>query len=116
MNPNRDEGPLLLAGDIGGTKTDLAVVSLARGPREALAKRRYPSADFAGLAPSVLQQALVTEYTHGAAIGWHRDRPAYRDVIGVSLSSSCRFRFRRKRGSSWWRTHPWSGVAASAFM
>jgi glucokinase len=50
VNPNRDQGPLLLAGDIGGTKTDLAVVSLARGPREALAKRRYPSADFGGLA------------------------------------------------------------------
>jgi alkylated DNA repair dioxygenase AlkB len=64
---------------------------------------RRKAADFAGLAPSELQQALVTEYTPGAAIGWHRDRPAYRDVIGVSFSSSCRFRFRRKRGSSWER-------------
>src|SRR5690348_17748316 len=60
------------------------------------------AADFARLAASELQQALVTEYTPGAAIGWHRDRPAYRDVIGVSFSSSCRFRFRRKR-SSWER-------------
>ena len=64
---------------------------------------RQKAADFAGLAPSELQQALVTEYTPGAAIGWHRDRPAYRDIIGVSFSSSCRFRFRRKRGSSWER-------------
>jgi alkylated DNA repair dioxygenase AlkB len=64
---------------------------------------RQKAADFARLAPSELQQALVTEYTPGAAIGWHRDRPAYRDVIGVSFSSSCRFRFRRKRGSSWER-------------
>jgi alkylated DNA repair dioxygenase AlkB len=61
------------------------------------------AADFAGLAPTELQQALVTEYAPGAAIGWHRDRPAYRDVIGVSFSSSCRFRFRRKRSSSWER-------------
>jgi alkylated DNA repair dioxygenase AlkB len=64
---------------------------------------RQKAADFARLAPSELQQALVTEYTPGAAIGWHRDRPAYRDIIGVSFSSSCRFRFRRKRGSGWER-------------
>ena len=64
---------------------------------------RQKAAEFARLAPSELQQALVTEYTPGAAIGWHRDRPAYRDVIGVSFSSSCRFRFRRKRSSSWQR-------------
>jgi alkylated DNA repair dioxygenase AlkB len=64
---------------------------------------RQKAAGFARLAPSELQQALITEYAPGAAIGWHRDRPAYRDVIGVSFSSSCRFRFRRKRGSSWER-------------
>ncbi len=64
---------------------------------------RQKAADFARLAPFELQQALVTEYTPGAAIGWHRDRPAYRDVIGVSFNSSCRLRFRRKRGSSWER-------------
>jgi alkylated DNA repair dioxygenase AlkB len=64
---------------------------------------RRKAADFARLAPSELQQALVTEYTPGAAIGWHRDRPAYRDVIGVSFGSSCRFRFRRKRSGSWER-------------
>ena len=64
---------------------------------------RQKAADFARLAPTELQQALVTEYAPGAAIGWHRDRPAYRDVIGVSFSSSCRFRFRRKRSSNWQR-------------
>ena|ERR1700737_4243021 len=64
---------------------------------------RQKAADFARLAPTELQQALVTEYAPGAGIGWHRDRPAYRDVIGVSFSSPCRFRFRRKRSSSWER-------------
>ena len=64
---------------------------------------RLKAADFARLAPAELRQALVTEYTPGAAIGWHRDRPAYRDVIGVSFVSSCRFRLRRKNGSSWER-------------
>src|SRR5689334_25308688 len=49
---------------------------------------RQKAADFARLAPSDLQQALVTEYTPGAAISWTRARPAYRDVIVISSSSS----------------------------
>lgn len=50
-----------------------------------------------------LRHALVTEYAPGAPIGWHRDRPVFGEVIGVSLASACRFRFRRKRGSGWER-------------
>ena len=79
-----------------------AVVSTSEIPDFLLALRQK-AADFAGIAPSELQQALVSEYTPGAAIGWHRDRPAYRDIIGVSFSSSCRFRLRRRRGGSWER-------------
>jgi glucokinase len=48
-----DGGPLLLAGDVGGTKTHLAVVSAAGGPRAVLARRRYSSADFTSLAEMV---------------------------------------------------------------
>ena len=48
-----------------------------------------------------LPQALVAELPPSAMA--HVDRPAYRDVIGISFSSSCRFRFRRKRGSGWER-------------
>jgi alkylated DNA repair dioxygenase AlkB len=58
---------------------------------------------FAGLAPDELQHALVTEYRQGVSIGWHRDRPNYDDVIGVSLLSPCTFRLRRKSGTSWQR-------------
>jgi alkylated DNA repair dioxygenase AlkB len=50
-----------------------------------------------------LAHALVTEYRPGTAIGWHRDRPHYDDVIGISLLSPCTFRMRRKRGSGWER-------------
>src|SRR6202451_377765 len=46
---------------------------------------RDRAAAFVGLAPDGLQHALVTEYQHGVSIGWHRDRPNYGDVIGVSL-------------------------------
>jgi alkylated DNA repair dioxygenase AlkB len=64
---------------------------------------REAAADFAGMAASRLQQVLVTEYTAGASIGWHRDKAVFGEVIGISLLSSCRFRFRRKAGSTWER-------------
>jgi alkylated DNA repair dioxygenase AlkB len=46
---------------------------------------------------------LVTEYSPGAAIGWHRDKAEFGDVIGISLLSSCLFRLRRKAGAKWER-------------
>jgi alkylated DNA repair dioxygenase AlkB len=64
---------------------------------------RECAAAFAGLPPDRLQHALITEYQLGTTIGWHRDRPDYGDVIGISLLSPCTFRMRRKRGASWER-------------
>ncbi len=64
---------------------------------------RERAAAFADLAPDDLPHALITEYRPGAAIGWHRDRPAFGDVIGISLLSPCVFRFRRKSGTKWER-------------
>lgn len=64
---------------------------------------RDKAAAFAGLEPAALPHALVTEYSPGAPIGWHRDRPVFGDVIGISFVSPCRFRFRRKCGSGWER-------------
>jgi alkylated DNA repair dioxygenase AlkB len=64
---------------------------------------RERAAAFARLAPDRLQHALITEYRPGTAIGWHRDRPQYGDVIGISLVSPCTFRLRRKRSAAWER-------------
>jgi alkylated DNA repair dioxygenase AlkB len=61
------------------------------------------AARFADLAPERLVQASVIEYDVGAAIGWHRDKAVFGDVIGISLLSSCRFRLRRKTGATWER-------------
>src|SRR5690349_23189947 len=61
------------------------------------------AAAFAGLPPEALEHALVTEYAPGAGIGWHRDRPVFDDVIGISLGAPCRFRLRRKHGTTWER-------------
>ena len=64
---------------------------------------RERAAAFAGLAPEALEHALIIEYQPGAGIGWHRDRPAFGDVIGLSLGSECTFRLRRKHGTTWVR-------------
>jgi alkylated DNA repair dioxygenase AlkB len=64
---------------------------------------RDKAAAFAGIEPSALEHALLTEYRPGAAIGWHKDRSVFDDVIGISLVSSCTFRFRRRRENGWQR-------------
>jgi alkylated DNA repair dioxygenase AlkB len=64
---------------------------------------RDKAAGFGEIPASELQQVLVTEYSPGAAIGWHKDKSVFGDVIGVSLLSSCVFRFRRKVGTKWER-------------
>lgn len=64
---------------------------------------RRRAAEFAGLNPTALEHALVIEYKPGAGIGWHRDRPQFGDVIGISLLAPCTFRLRRKAGSAWER-------------
>jgi len=60
------------------------------------------AAAFAGLDSAELAQALITEYHPGAPIGWHRDRPVYGRIVGVSLGSACVFRFRRARPAGGW--------------
>jgi alkylated DNA repair dioxygenase AlkB len=64
---------------------------------------REIAARFASLEPADLHHVLVTEYSPGSAIGWHRDKAEFADVIGISLLSSCNFRLRRKVGKSWER-------------
>jgi alkylated DNA repair dioxygenase AlkB len=46
---------------------------------------------------------MVIEYAPGAGIGWHRDRPQFEVIAGVSLLASCPFRLRRKVGQGWER-------------
>jgi alkylated DNA repair dioxygenase AlkB len=61
------------------------------------------AARFAGIDPTLLHHVLVTEYSPGAPIGWHRDKAVFGDVVGVSLLSACTFRLRRKVGGKWER-------------
>ena len=57
---------------------------------------RGKAAAFAGLEPGALEHALLIRYGEGAGLGWHRDRPVFGDVIGISLLSPAPLRFRRR--------------------
>jgi alkylated DNA repair dioxygenase AlkB len=77
--------------------------------REYTAKRRVATFDappgflvplrdqlaaWAAVPVAELSYTLVNEYRPGTALGWHRDSPEYEVVVGVSLGTPCRMRFR----------------------
>jgi alkylated DNA repair protein (DNA oxidative demethylase) len=64
---------------------------------------RNKAAAFADLAPADLEQVLLIRYDPGAGIGWHRDRPIYEHVVGVSLGAPAEMRFRRRSANGWRR-------------
>jgi glucokinase len=95
---------VLVAGDVGGTKTDLAVFDAEAGARAPIARRQFPSQDYAGL------DAIVAEYltevdlpvTHacfavaGPVIGrtasltnlpWDIDAPLLERALGLQFVS-----------------------------
>jgi len=57
----------------------------------------------ARLDPGDLVQAMLIRYDVGAGIGWHRDRPVFGHVIGVSLGAPATMRFRRRKVGSFER-------------
>jgi glucokinase len=63
---------MLLTGDIGGTKTQLAIFSPEKGPHEAIIDRVYPSGQFANL--EAIVQAFMAEV----------NLPIERAVFGVA--------------------------------
>jgi alkylated DNA repair dioxygenase AlkB len=82
---------------------DGKVVERAAPVPDFLKDVRERVAAFAGLEPEALEQSLVIRYPPGAPIGWHRDRPAFRTVMGVSLLSPALLRLRLKQGEGWIR-------------
>jgi alkylated DNA repair dioxygenase AlkB len=65
---------------------------------------RARAAAFAGVREADIAQALITEYSPGAGIGWHKDKSVFDKVVGISLVSACTIRLRQKAGTSWKRT------------
>jgi alkylated DNA repair dioxygenase AlkB len=64
---------------------------------------RARAASLAGRQAEEFVHALLIEYAPGAGIGWHRDRPVFGDVVGISLLAPASLRFRRKQGEKWER-------------
>jgi DNA oxidative demethylase len=73
---------------------------LAPGPPipDFLLSIRTRSAELLATDPDELAEALITQYPPGAVIGWHRDAPKFGRVVGISLLSACRLRFRLGKG------------------
>ena len=65
---------------------------------EFLVPTRNKAAVFAEVPSESLLEAIITEYPAGAPIGWHRDAPQFELIVGMSLASSCRMRFKPVRG------------------
>lgn len=63
-----------------------------------LAPLRAGAAAFAEIPSEAFEQVLIVEYPPGAGIGWHRDRPVFGVVVGVSLLSPCTLRLRHRDG------------------
>ena len=59
---------------------------------------RRRAAELIGVEVEAVAEALATYYAPGATIGWHRDAPAFGDVVGISLGSACLMRFQRGKG------------------
>jgi len=58
---------------------------------------RVKAAALARAEPADFVHVLLARYDPGAGIGWHRDRPVFEKVVGVSLGTPARLRFRRRK-------------------
>jgi len=84
--------------DYGGRRLEAAPVMPAF-----LSPLKQIAAGFSGLEAESFAHALVTEYAPGAGIGWHRDKPMFRNVVALSFLAPCRLRFRRCVAGGWRR-------------
>jgi len=60
-------------------------------------------AAFAGRSVDEIRQGGVNEYPPGAGIGWHKDKPQFGVIVGVSLLAPAIMRLRSSTGKSWIR-------------
>ena len=82
-------------GDDAPAYDDGGADSFTSGPLPAfLVSLRNKVARRLELRPETFVHALVSEYRPGTPIGWHRDKPVYGIVAGLSLAGWGRMRFR----------------------
>jgi alkylated DNA repair dioxygenase AlkB len=63
-------------------------------PPEFLDAIRRRAADFSNIPEDDWVEVLITEYSPGTPIGWHRDVPQFEEIMGISLASGCRMRLK----------------------
>jgi alkylated DNA repair protein (DNA oxidative demethylase) len=66
---------------------------------------RDKAAAFAKVEPSEFAHALLARYDPGAGVGWHRDRPVFEQVVGLSVGSPAVMRFRQRTASGFRRAN-----------
>jgi alkylated DNA repair dioxygenase AlkB len=57
---------------------------------------RDKAATLASVDPDEFAHVLLARYDPGAGIGWHRDRPQFEQVVGISLGAPATMRFRQR--------------------
>lgn len=109
-----DLAPFRFHGWLGNRKTlsfgwrydfDDASFTQAEPVPDWLLPLRAKAARLASLPTDALVHVLLARYDPGAGIGWHRDRPLFEDVVGISLGSAATMRFRQRTASGFRRAH-----------
>ena len=109
-----DLAPFRFHGWLGNRKTqsfgwrydfDDASFSPAEPLPEWLEPLRERAATFAGLRPEEFVHVLLARYDPGAGIGWHRDRDVFEKVVGISLHTPARLRFRQRTATGFRRVN-----------
>ena len=109
-----DLAPFRFHGWLGNRKTqsfgwrydfDDASFSPAEPLPEWLEPLREKAATFAGLRPEDFVHVLLARYDPGAGIGWHRDRDVFEKVVGISLHTPARLRFRQRTATGFRRVN-----------
>lgn len=79
-----------------GWSYEFATFKLGAAPPipEFLSPLRERVGELTSRRPAEFAEVLVTEYSVGAGIGWHRDAPPFDIVAGISLLSECKMHFR----------------------
>jgi alkylated DNA repair dioxygenase AlkB len=78
----------------GSYDFDAAKLQPAPPIPEFLMPLREKAAAWTGIPAGDFAHALVAEYRAGTQLGWHRDVPNFELVVGVSLGTATRMRFR----------------------
>ena len=100
-----DLAPFRFHGWLGNRKTktfgwrydfDDSSFTAAEPIPEWLEPLRAKAAALAGITPEEFAHVLLARYDPGAGIGWHRDRPQFEQVVGISLGAPAVMRFRQR--------------------